>query len=65
MILVEGRNTVTMNSSVVQRWATGWMIGSPSLDRGWEFFYSPLHPDLFWGPPNLLSNGYQGLFLWW
>jgi hypothetical protein len=31
---------------------------------GWEFFSSPLHPELFRGPPNFLSNGYQGLFHW-
>jgi hypothetical protein len=31
---------------------------------GWEFFSSPPLSDRFWGPPNLLSNGYQGLFPW-
>jgi hypothetical protein len=31
---------------------------------GWEFFSSPPGPDLLWVPPNLLSNGYQGLFPW-
>jgi hypothetical protein len=25
---------------------------------------TPFRPDRPWGPPNLLSNGYQGLFPW-
>jgi len=40
----------------------GWMIKSSSPGRGWEFFSSPWHPDQIWGPPSLLSNGYQGIF---
>jgi hypothetical protein len=31
---------------------------------GWEFLSSPPCPERFWGPPSLLSNGYQGLFPW-
>jgi hypothetical protein len=27
-----------------------------------RIFSSPGRPDRFWGPPNLLSNGYHGLF---
>jgi hypothetical protein len=29
---------------------------------GSRIFTSPYHPDQVWGPPNLLSNGYQMLF---
>jgi hypothetical protein len=41
----------------------------PIFDReyhesgGWEIFSSPPHPERFWGPPSLLSNGYQGFVL--
>jgi hypothetical protein len=29
----------------------------------WKFFSSPPRPERLWGPPSLLSNGYQGLSL--
>jgi len=52
------------NKNVTLRYlAAGWMIGSSSPDRGWEFI-SPPCPDRLWCPPTLLSNVYQGLFLW-
>jgi hypothetical protein len=35
------------------------MIRGSSPGKGWEFS-SPPHPDQLWGPPSLLSNGYQG-----
>jgi hypothetical protein len=42
----------------------GWMIGGSNAGMGWEFLSSPPHPDRLWGPPSLLTNGYQGSFLW-
>jgi hypothetical protein len=42
------------DNSVVERWATGWMMGGSSLGRGWEFFSSLPCPDRLWGPPSLL-----------
>jgi hypothetical protein len=38
------------DSSVVQRWATDWMIGGSSPGRDWEFFSLPPRSDRLWGP---------------
>jgi hypothetical protein len=39
-----------------------------NLTTAWIVFVSQIvwtsRPDRFWGPPSLLSNGYQGLFPW-
>jgi hypothetical protein len=54
----------SLDSSVLQRWATGWMIGGSSRGRCWEFFSSPPRPDRLRDPLILLSNGYHGLSSW-
>jgi hypothetical protein len=38
------------------------LIGCSSPATSCEIYSSPLHPDRLWGPPSLLSNGYQGIF---
>jgi hypothetical protein len=39
--------------------ARGYRVRFPA--GGWEFFFSPPRPERLWGPPSLVSNGYQGL----
>jgi len=60
--VVEGKNKACAIHSV-QRLATDWTeFGSSIAGVGWEFLSSPLRPDSLWGPQNLISSGYQGLF---
>jgi hypothetical protein len=35
---------------------------APRVPGGSRIFSSPQRPDQLWGPPNLLANGYRGLF---
>jgi len=36
--------------------------GFDSRQVQWRDFFTPQHPDRFWSPPSLLSNGYRGFF---
>jgi hypothetical protein len=54
---------ITMVQSV-QPLPTGWTTEGSELrvPVGSRIFSSPHRPDRLWGSPNLLSNGYRGLF---
>jgi hypothetical protein len=44
---------------------SAWKPGFISRHGHWrEFSSSPPRPDRLWGPPSLLSNGYQVFFPW-
>jgi hypothetical protein len=61
-----GINSRAVIAQSVQCWAMGWTIGVLGFDSRWEweFFSLPPRPERLWGPPSLLSNGYQGLCPW-
>jgi hypothetical protein len=45
-------------------YSNGLPAGQPGFDsrQGRKILFSPQRQDRLWGPRNLLSNGYQGLF---
>jgi hypothetical protein len=59
-----GKSQEATNENAEAGIAAGWMIGGSSPGRGLEFLPSSPCPDRLWGPPSLLSNGYQGFFTW-
>jgi hypothetical protein len=61
---IGGRSTTSWSSdsSLVQRWAMGWMIGGSIFGRGWEFSSLPLaleptQPPIQWVPGALSLGG--------
>jgi hypothetical protein len=48
----------------VQRLATGWKAGKSEFGprHGKRFSFPPQRPDRLCGPPNVLHNGYMGIF---
>jgi hypothetical protein len=53
----------SLNNAVGKRRATMWTTeGRSSSLGGFKNFSFSSRLDRLWGPPNLLSNGYQGIF---
>jgi hypothetical protein len=59
-------STFTMSHGSTVGIATGYGLDDQGVGVrvpvGSKIFTSPYHPDRLWGPPNLLTNGYQGPF---
>jgi hypothetical protein len=54
--------SISMTTSSIARIATGYRGIGVRVPVGSRIFSFPCRPDLLWGPPNLLSIGYRGLF---
>jgi hypothetical protein len=54
---------INLELSIVNRLWVGRPRNRGSfMDNSKTLLSSPQHPDRFWGPPSLLSNGYRGYF---
>jgi hypothetical protein len=58
-VLSHSRSRVS-SGSIVSDYGLDDRSSIPGSGKG--FFLYPLCPDLLWGPPSLLSNGYRGSF---
>jgi hypothetical protein len=59
--LCSGAIKTERNNSVIQRWATGWVIDGSNPGRGWKFFFSPPRPSSGAHPASYLM-GTRGSF---
>jgi hypothetical protein len=69
-LAVDGKIILEKILGTERGWLSGTALSYGLDDRGFEsrqglgIFSSPLRQDLLWGPPSLLSNGFQGFFQW-
>jgi hypothetical protein len=61
--------SILINPTLLSRHSAGLRAGRSGFwgsipGGGWKFFSKASRPERLWDPPSLLSNGYQGLFLW-
>jgi hypothetical protein len=69
IVLYNQESLYSYQLDCISNWAiydTGWTIGVLGFDSRWGLglFSSPPSPERRWGLPSLLSDGYQGIFLW-